>query len=269
VKEGDEATSEATHEAGEDDAEEEEITLMLRNLPCRLGHDDLVAAIDGVGLAGEYDFLHLPAGLRGKYPRSMGYAFVHFKTVEQAATFAFRFRDFRFQGTNSNKSCTVDLASMQGYKSHKRPIANKAQVQQKAFQKAVMRMVASTQLPMSTPGTIKQFFPAKGFGFIQPDAGGDSVFFHVHHNGGDDAFADVTAGDRVMYDATWDERRGKDHAINVTGATITLSIAGSRPLVPPGFSAPGCWDASGGKEGLGPEMSAWPGEHWMPGAGLY
>ena len=39
-------------------------------------------------------------------------------------------------------------------------------------------------------------------------------------NGGDDAFANVNAGDAVTYDAEWDDRKGKYKAVNVSGPTI-------------------------------------------------
>ncbi|CAK0875058.1 unnamed protein product, partial [Prorocentrum cordatum] len=64
-------------------------------------------------------------------------------------------------------------------------------------------------LLMSSSGQIKKFFTDKGFGFITPDDGSEDVFVHVKDNGGDDAFANVQAGDAVRYDAEYDDRKGK------------------------------------------------------------
>merc|ERR1712138_136676 len=73
---------------------------------------------------------------------------------------------------------------------------------------------------MASSGTIKKFFHDKGFGFITPDDGSEDVFVHVKENGGDDAWTNVQAGDAVMFDSEYDDRKGKYKATNVTGDTI-------------------------------------------------
>merc|ERR1719157_53126 len=68
------------------DAEDGEPTLMLCNIPCSFGREDIVAAIDSVGLAGLHDHVQVP--LQGsqarKHRTNKGYAFVHCKTPEAA-----------------------------------------------------------------------------------------------------------------------------------------------------------------------------------------
>lgn len=89
-------------------------TMMLCNIPCRLGHDDIVGAIHAGGFADRYDFVYLP-NRNGKRDANIGYAFVNFKNAHDAECFSEAFQDFRFPGTNSTKSCTVKPAHHQGY----------------------------------------------------------------------------------------------------------------------------------------------------------
>ncbi len=57
-------------------------------------------------------------------------------------------------------------------------------------------------------GTVKWFNSTKGFGFIQPDAGGPDVFVHVSAveraglNG-------LNEGDKLSYEMATDKRSGK------------------------------------------------------------
>ena len=62
-------------------------------------------------------------------------------------------------------------------------------------------------------GKIKWFNPAKGYGFIENDAGGKDVFLHVSalEQAGIDTLEE---GDAVSFEIG--EDRGKENAINIT-----------------------------------------------------
>ena len=67
-------------------------------------------------------------------------------------------------------------------------------------------------------GTVKWFNATKGFGFIQPDAGGPDVFVHisaVERSG----LAGLNEGQKVNFEILQDRRTGKSAAGN-------LSVAG-------------------------------------------
>ena len=57
-------------------------------------------------------------------------------------------------------------------------------------------------------GTVKWFNPTKGFGFIQPDAGGQDVFVHISavQRAG---LNDLPDGSKVSYEMVADKRSGK------------------------------------------------------------
>jgi CspA family cold shock protein len=62
-----------------------------------------------------------------------------------------------------------------------------------------------------TTGTVKWFNPAKGFGFIQPDAGGPDVFVHISavERAGMTSLSD---GQKLAYELERDQRSGKTSA---------------------------------------------------------
>ncbi len=64
-------------------------------------------------------------------------------------------------------------------------------------------------------GTVKWFNPTKGFGFIQPESGGQDVFVHVSavEKAGMDS---LTEGQRISYEVV--EERGKKAAGNLQPA---------------------------------------------------
>jgi len=88
-------------------------TMMICNIPCRFGQTDVVEAIHSIGFAGLYDFVYLPSR-SGKHHANIGYAFVEFKSAENAERFACAFDHFQFPGTKSTKRCTVKNAHQQG-----------------------------------------------------------------------------------------------------------------------------------------------------------
>jgi len=57
-------------------------------------------------------------------------------------------------------------------------------------------------------GTVKWFNATKGFGFIQPDAGGPDVFVHisaVERSG----LGSINEGQKLSYEVERDQRSGK------------------------------------------------------------
>ena len=57
-------------------------------------------------------------------------------------------------------------------------------------------------------GTVKWFNPTKGFGFIQPDDGGQDAFVHISavERAG---MRDLQEGQKVSYELVADKRSGK------------------------------------------------------------
>ena len=60
-------------------------------------------------------------------------------------------------------------------------------------------------------GTVKWFNATKGFGFIQPDAGGPDVFVHISavERAG---IRDLNEGQKIAYEIVPDKRTGKSSA---------------------------------------------------------
>jgi len=63
-----------------------------------------------------------------------------------------------------------------------------------------------------TIGTVKWFNTTKGFGFIQPDDGGQDVFVHI--SAVERAGMTLTEGQKVSFDVERDQK-GKTSAVNL------------------------------------------------------
>lgn len=63
-------------------------------------------------------------------------------------------------------------------------------------------------------GTVKWYNEQKGYGFIQPDAGGKDVFVHVTavQRAGLNSLND---GQKVNYELETDRRTGRESAVNL------------------------------------------------------
>jgi cold shock protein len=68
-----------------------------------------------------------------------------------------------------------------------------------------------------TTGTVKWFNGQKGYGFIQPDAGGKDVFVHISavERAG---LSSLNEGQKVSFDAVADRKTGKLSAENLRAA---------------------------------------------------
>ena len=65
-----------------------------------------------------------------------------------------------------------------------------------------------------TTGTVKWFNSQKGFGFIQPDSGGNDVFVHISavERAG---MASLNEGQKIEFEVVADRRTGKSSADNL------------------------------------------------------
>ena len=68
-----------------------------------------------------------------------------------------------------------------------------------------------------TTGVVKWFNGQKGFGFIQPQDGGQDVFVHISavERAG---MRDLNEGQKISYDVVADKRTGKSSADNLKPA---------------------------------------------------
>ncbi|MCR5873031.1 cold-shock protein [Phenylobacterium sp. J426] len=68
-----------------------------------------------------------------------------------------------------------------------------------------------------TTGTVKWFNATKGFGFIQPDDGGNDVFVHISavERAG---MSSLNEGQKLSYELQKDNRSGKMSAANLQAA---------------------------------------------------
>ncbi|MBS0252821.1 MAG: cold-shock protein [Proteobacteria bacterium] len=66
-------------------------------------------------------------------------------------------------------------------------------------------------------GTVKWFNGQKGFGFIQPDDGGNDVFVHISavERAG---MSSLNEGQKISFDVVADRRSGKSSADNLRAA---------------------------------------------------
>jgi cold shock protein len=64
------------------------------------------------------------------------------------------------------------------------------------------------KVTLMTTGTVKWFDAQKGFGFIQPDAGGADVFVHISAVERS-SLGSLNEGQKISYELERDQRSGK------------------------------------------------------------
>jgi cold shock protein len=89
-------------------------------------------------------------------------------------------------------------------------------------------------------GTVKWFNATKGFGFIQPDAGGADVFVHINavERAG---MGDLNEGQKIAYEVVPDKCTGKSSAENLKASLKSANQSRRAPL-----SILPRWDCSAG-----------------------
>jgi hypothetical protein len=81
------------------------MSVMWRNLPNSYSRDSLLSLIDGEGFVGSYDFFYAPYDFGNN--SSVGYALIHFISIEEAKRFFYHFQGFSTWNTKSGKVSEV------------------------------------------------------------------------------------------------------------------------------------------------------------------
>jgi RNA recognition motif-containing protein len=98
-------------------AEHNKTTVMIRNVPCKLSQDELIAEVSLVSKS--FNFLYLPSSK--KAVGNLGYAFVNFTDNAECVKFLENFADHIFESApRSKKRALVAYATLQGFKENVR-----------------------------------------------------------------------------------------------------------------------------------------------------
>jgi len=91
-------------------------TLMIRNIPNRYSQDELIDELEGLGLAGSFDFFYAPVDVGTLF--NVGYAFVNFVDAASATRCQELLEGFTFlkhlKSTSKRRVATVSVAHLQG-----------------------------------------------------------------------------------------------------------------------------------------------------------
>lgn len=88
------------------------VTIMIRNIPCKVTQEEFLADVIAHGFDGLFDFLYLPINQRLKRPR--GFAFVNFLRADIASRFYQTYHGKVFSDRGSSKTLIVRPAVVQG-----------------------------------------------------------------------------------------------------------------------------------------------------------
>eukprot|EP00928_Gymnodinium_smaydae_P007593 TRINITY_DN12720_c1_g1_i1.p1 TRINITY_DN12720_c1_g1~~TRINITY_DN12720_c1_g1_i1.p1 ORF type:complete len:219 (+),score=21.51 TRINITY_DN12720_c1_g1_i1:90-746(+) len=107
-------------------------TVMVRDIPCKVGYKRMMAELKSLGLDGCYDFLFFPKSTRDRH-FNRGFCFINFMSPEAVSFFVARFARYQFEGIESRKVARIGRAHVQGRKENMaRLIAARNRVEFKA-----------------------------------------------------------------------------------------------------------------------------------------
>eukprot|EP00928_Gymnodinium_smaydae_P076875 TRINITY_DN5997_c0_g1_i2.p1 TRINITY_DN5997_c0_g1~~TRINITY_DN5997_c0_g1_i2.p1 ORF type:complete len:249 (-),score=24.50 TRINITY_DN5997_c0_g1_i2:98-844(-) len=92
-------------------------TVMVRDIPCKVGYVRMMIELKSLGFDGCYDFLYFPKSLRDRHS-NRGFCFINFQTPDAAMLFVTKFAMHQFDGIQSQKSARVGRAMVQGRKAN-------------------------------------------------------------------------------------------------------------------------------------------------------
>eukprot|EP00928_Gymnodinium_smaydae_P076977 TRINITY_DN6008_c0_g1_i1.p1 TRINITY_DN6008_c0_g1~~TRINITY_DN6008_c0_g1_i1.p1 ORF type:complete len:205 (-),score=28.95 TRINITY_DN6008_c0_g1_i1:440-1054(-) len=88
-------------------------TIMVRDLPCKVGYERMMAELKSGGLDGLYDYIYFPTSHHQKNAFK-GFCFINFMTPEALELFANEFANYQFEEIRSAKVVRFDRARVQG-----------------------------------------------------------------------------------------------------------------------------------------------------------
>eukprot|EP00929_Paragymnodinium_shiwhaense_P093733 TRINITY_DN53985_c0_g1_i2.p1 TRINITY_DN53985_c0_g1~~TRINITY_DN53985_c0_g1_i2.p1 ORF type:complete len:559 (-),score=85.61 TRINITY_DN53985_c0_g1_i2:89-1765(-) len=89
-------------------------TYMICNVPCRVTPRQVEDAVNSLGFANKYDYIHLPTGGRSRKNKSnLGYGFINFLNPADGRCFALAFHAYAFEKSTSSKTITVKPSFIQ------------------------------------------------------------------------------------------------------------------------------------------------------------
>lgn len=95
----------------------ERTTVMMRNIPNNCTREQLITLIEENGFQSCFDLVYLPIDLKNKV--GLGYAFLNFRSNEDANAFILSFQGFKNWNMKSEKICEVTWSdAMQGLSEH-------------------------------------------------------------------------------------------------------------------------------------------------------
>eukprot|EP00928_Gymnodinium_smaydae_P007595 TRINITY_DN12720_c3_g1_i1.p1 TRINITY_DN12720_c3_g1~~TRINITY_DN12720_c3_g1_i1.p1 ORF type:complete len:269 (-),score=43.22 TRINITY_DN12720_c3_g1_i1:35-841(-) len=88
-------------------------TIMVRDLPCKVGYERMMTELKLIGLDGCYDYIYFPKSFHDKNSFK-GFCFINFMTRGAIEIFETTFEEHTFHDINSTKTVRLGRADVQG-----------------------------------------------------------------------------------------------------------------------------------------------------------